>query len=550
MTSLPGGSAKPLSQKALRQLVSDLADTLGRVEQELSDLRTHNQALQHEVEQLRLDNSTLHASNQALKDEIARLKNLPPRPPFKPSGMEKATQPRPAGTGQRPGRGIKRDQVTREVTLQVEVPAGSRFKGYKTVVRRDLFLVAEVVRYKRERWVTPEGQTIIAPMPVGLAGGFGPGVHRFCLALHTQGQVTTERLTDLLNGIGLSISKRQVVRLLTTDLQAFAQEDHAILQAGLTSSPYLTVDDTGARHTRRPAVTTQIGGERFTVFRTSRSKSRLNSLSLLRGDCEDYVVNDATLDYLRAQSIEGSVIARLTKLQGRVFGSQMEWLEHLLRCSINIFDRPLLQILNEAATWGAIRHHGLLENTVVVSDDAGQFRVGQHALCWVHAERHLQKLMPALPKQAKVAELVRQAIWYFYRSLKLWKQSPARGAEALFRRQFDRIFDQRTGYKDLDALLARLARRKGELLRVLERPEIPLHTNASENDLRACVIKRKISGGTMSADGRLSRDVMLGLLKTCRKLGLSFFHYLGDRLGLNGDEPKIPPLADLVIQAA
>ena len=85
---------------------------------------------------------------------------------------------------------------------------------------------------------------------------------------------------------------------------------------------------------------------------------------------------------------------------------------------------------------------------------------------------------------------------------------------------------------------------------MLERPEIPLHTNASENDLRACVIKRKISGGTMSADGRMARDVMLGLLKTCRKLGLSFFTYLGDRLGLNRDQPRIPPLADLVIQAA
>ena len=120
------------------------------------------------------------------------------------------------------------------------------------MVHRDLVLVAEVVRYKRERWVTPEGQTIIAPLPVGVAGGFGPGVRRFCLALHTQGQVTTERLTDLLNGIGLAISKREVVRLLTTDLEAFAQEDRAVLQAGLVSSPYLTVDDTGARHARRP----------------------------------------------------------------------------------------------------------------------------------------------------------------------------------------------------------------------------------------------------------------------------------------------------------
>src|SRR3954464_4442781 len=98
----------------------------------------------------------------------------------------------------------------------------------------------------------------------------------------------------------------------------------------------------------------------------------------------------------------------------------------------------------------------------------------------------------------------------------------------------------------LDRLLARLHRRKAELLRVLERPEIPLHTNASENDIRACVTKRKISGGTMSEAGRNARDMTLGLMKTCRKLGLSFYAYLGDRLGLNTTGSTIPQLAHLV----
>src|SRR5918993_5240381 len=169
MTALPGGSTKSLSQKALPQLVLDLAGKLESFEQELSELRPHNKVWKEEVERLRLDNGNLHARNQALKDEIARLKNLPPRPPFKPSGMEKATQPRPAKPGRRPGRGAKRDRVTREVTLRVEAPPGSRFKGYKTVVRRGLVIAAPVVRYKRERWLTPEGQTIIEPMQVGVA---------------------------------------------------------------------------------------------------------------------------------------------------------------------------------------------------------------------------------------------------------------------------------------------------------------------------------------------------------------------------------------------
>ena len=73
-----------------------------------------------------------------------------------------------------------------------------------------------------------------------------------------------------------------------------------------------------------------------------------------------------------------------------------------------------------------------------------------------------------------------------------------------------------------------------------------IHANTSDNDLRACVTKRRISGGTMSADGRQARDVMLGLMKTCRKLGISFFAYLGDRLGLSGTGERIPSLPGLV----
>ena len=84
---------------------------------------------------------------------------------------------------------------------------------------------------------------------------------------------------------------------------------------------------------------------------------------------------------------------------------------------------------------------------------------------------------------------------------------------------------------------------------MLQHPEIPLHTNGSENDIRACVTKRKISGGTMSPPGRTARDVMLGLMKTCSKLGVSFFRYLGDRLHVQG-AIAIPSLPNLVRQAA
>ena len=140
-------------------------------------------------------------------------------------------------------------------------------------------------------------------------------------------------------------------------------------------------------------------------------------------------------------------------------------------------------------------------------------------------------------------------IWRLYADLKAWKRDPCLRRAAALRARFDRIFRRNTDYVTLDRLLARLHRCKSELLRVLQHPEIPPHTNGSENDIRTCVTKRKISGGTMSTAGRTARDVMPGLMKTCSKLDVSFFRYLGDRLHVPG-ALTVPPLPDLVRQAA
>ncbi|NDV89453.1 transposase [Aurantimonas aggregata] len=520
----------------------------------LGQLRDVVAGLVSEVRGLRAENSALKAENRALKDEVASLKGLPPRPSFKsskPSGMEKATGPA-AGKRKRRRRGAKRDgeQVSREVVVGAQAPAGSRFKGYETILVRDLVLSAEVVRYRRERWVTPAGQTIVAPLPAGIVGGWGPNLRRFILACHAQGQVTTERLTALLTGIGVQISKRQVVRLMSDHLDALAREEREVLRAGLATARWITVDDTSARHANTDGYTTQIGDNRFTAFRTGPSKSRAAFLTTLRAGHGDHVINDEALAYMRGRNLAGSVIDRLAGAPQKLFGDGAAWNRHLAALGIDQLEvtPDPVRIATEGAMWGAIRQHGLLADAVIVSDGAGQFRVGEHALCWVHAERLVHKLVPANPQQRQAVELVRQLIWWFYRDLKSWQKEPCSRRAAALRARFDRIFRRRTGYVLLDRLLVRLHRRKSELLRVLERPEIPLHTNGSENDIRAFVTKRKISGGTISDAGRDARDILLGLMKTCMKLGVSFFIYLGDRLGIPNQAP-IAPLPDLIRNA-
>ena len=225
------------------------------------------------------------------------------------------------------------------------------------------------------------------------------------------------------------------------------------------------------------------------------------------------------------------------------------WTAHLERLGIaNLKVTPdPVRIASEGALWCSVMEHGFLREGVILSDDAGQFNVGLHALCWVHAERLAHKLETFNTRNSKAKEKIRSLIWRFYRQLRAWRLNPSPRRKVQLTAQFDRIFTRETGFALLDRLLKRLHANKEELLRVLDRPEIPLHTNGSENDIRCQVTKRKVSGGTRSDAGRDCRDAFLGLAKTCAKLKIAFWDYLGARLGVP-EQPTIPYLAEIVRQ--
>src|SRR5689334_2020698 len=494
--------------------------------------------------------AALEEENRQLREENARLKGLPKRPKLAPGGMERASGPDRPAEARRRGRerrgGRRTPPVTEERTLRVTVPPGSRRKGYEPYTVQDLLLSPLVIRYRRERWVTPDGQAIIAPLPAEVGGHFGPGIVRFVLMQHVQGQVTTERLLVQLRALGVRIGKGQLLALLSARKDDFHGEKDAILEAGLASARWVTVDDTGARHAGRDETTTHIGDERFAWFATRPSKSRLNFLELLRAGRPDYVINAAAVAYMLEHGVPEPVITALLAHERQGFADEAAWSGHLAARGLGAGWRRLV---SEAAVVGAITARGLLSDTVIVSDDAGQFDVLTHALCWVHAERHLRRVACATAEQQRLVDLQRQLVWWLYADLKLYKDEPTPARRAALRARFDRVFGRVTGFAELDATVARLRANKAELLLVLDRPEIPLHTNGSESDIRCLVTKRKISGGTRSAAGKRARDTFLGLLKTCAKLGVSFWDYLGARLKIP-DAAAVPWLPDLIRQRA
>ena len=475
-------------------------------------------------------------------EEIARLKGLKGRPDIKPgtrpSGMETGTGPaKPLKQEKRPGRGRVTPRVkVEEKVIGIEVPEGSVFKGHETFLVQDLVISANATRYLRERWVTPDGQTILAPLPEGIDGHFGPELRRLVLMQYHQGQSTMPRLLDFLQSLGVAISKRQLVRLLNENHEGFIAEARDVLRAGLETSPWVTVDDTGARHAGKNGFCTQIGNDWFAWFRSRPSKNRLNFLDLLRAGFTDYVLNDAAYAYMRAHGLPASSIALLAGCPQTRFADQATWMAHLDQLGFTALTVTpnAVQLTTEGALWGSVQAHSHLRDAVILSDDAGQFNVGRHALCWVHAERLVHKLDTFNDQHRAAQAQVRGLMWDFYAHLKAYQLKPARRRASALRARFDRIFLRRTGFVTLDRLLARLHANKMELLMVLERPDIPLHTNGSENDIRCYVTRRKISAGTRSDIGRDCRDAFLSLAKTCDKLGIALWDYLGSRFRVVG----------------
>ena len=157
----------------------------------------------------------------------------------------------------------------------------------------------------------------------------------------------------------------------------------------------------------------------------------------------------------------------------------------------------------------------------------------------------MARLIPLNDAERAAYDEVRDAIWKYYQRLKAYRESPSPQRRGRLEKDFDRLFLQTTGWEELDAVLRKIHGKKNELLVVLDHPEIPLHNNLSENDIRQYVKKRKISAGTRSDAGRRCRDTFLSLKTTCRKLGVTFWSYLQDRIqGLD----KIPSLGDLIRQ--
>lgn len=527
------------TEELIRQLVEDKYELTNAI-----DKLTNTLAMQNEL-------------IQQLRDEIAILKGQKPKPKIPPSSLEgpkakdKAAEQQGSGKSGKPGqpKGKPRKKKTlltihNELVLQpVNIPEGAVFKGYRPYTVQDIIFQPNNTRYLLARWLLPDGSYVTGELPAGIHGHYGPDVIAYVLHQYTACRVTEPLLLEQLLARGILMSTGQLNNILINNKDAYVAEVEELIPTAVEVEPQIQADDTGGRHKGKNQYTTIIGNRWFSVFTTTESKSRINFLRLLQNGKHEYLINQDTVDYLQLVGVSGYLPGYISLCIGEGFTTLNDW-EQFLK-SRNIIREDEVRFVTEAALYASLLRHGIPRDLGVHSDDAGQFYVFYHSLCWIHEERHYRKLIMVTDQARADLERIRDQIWIIYDALKKFKVAPDEISKVAIEKQFDDIFTQKTSSPTLNHQLEKTYEKKQDLLRVLERPETPLHNNARETDARASKMKLKISGGTRSDLGQKVRDTFLSLQKTCLKLGINFIAYLQDRVrGLY----VIPRLAELIRQ--
>jgi hypothetical protein len=496
---------------------------------------------------------------QRLRDEINRLKGEQGKPDIKPNTKPPATDHSSERERRQPIERVKRGKratitINREDVARVDpacLPPDAKFQGYEDVVVQDLIIRTDNVLFHKEVFYSPsEHKSYRAPLPRGYQGEFGPGVRALALVLYFGCLMSEAKIRELLVNVGIEIAEGTVSNLLIKQHQAFHSEKSAVLQAGVRSSPWQQIDDTPTRLNGHNQYCQIVCNPLYTIYQTTATKDRLTILDVLRGGApRRFRLNAEALAYLDQVQLAQLHRQRLLVLP---------WEQDLDEATLEgLLTRHLPQLPEQQRKWivdalAVAAYHAQTEWPVIrllLSDDAPQWSwlTEELALCWVHEGRHYKKLTPWVAAHREALDTFQDQFWEFYDALLAYREQPSPTERVRLTAAFDSLFATTTDYWALNERIAKTRAKKAALLLVLEHPEIPLHNNAAELGARQRVRKRDVSFGPRTAEGAQAWDTFMSLADTTRKLGVSFYHYIHDRIR---GEQQIPPLADLIAEQA
>ena len=512
------------------------------------------------LEDVRADLRAAQAEIQRLHNEINRLKGEQGQPTIKPNTPQpppkdlSSEQERRTPKAWSKGRKTDRIPIDREQVVAVDparLPPDAVFKGYEDVVVQDVLFRTDNVLFQKEKFYSPSQHTTsLASLPQGYSGQFGPGIKSLVLVLYFGAQMSEPKVAELLRSVGVQISAGQVSNLLIKGQAPFHAEQAALYQAGLASSPWQHLDDTSTRVNGQNGYCHIVCNPLYTAYFTTAAKDRLTILDVLTNHRpRRFLVNAEALGFMevcglsavRRQQVEhlpsGTIVEEATMqalLEEHLPGlgpQQRKW----------ILDATAVAAYHAEVGFPVVR--------LLVCDDAPQFTLvtEELALCWVHEGRHYKKLLPSIPYHQALLEAFVQRFWTYYDQLLAYREQPTPAEATRLAREFETLFATVTGYQALDERIAKTRTKKACLLMVLSHPEIPLHNNPAELGARARVRKRDVSFGPRTREGANAWDTFMTLAETATKLGISFYHYMHDRVS---GAYQMPALADLIPERA
>lgn len=514
------------------------------------------------VEQLSKENDELRRKVQILMDEINRLKGEQGKPNIRPQKKEKdlssesERRSKDGDDDNKPPKNskpktdeMKIDRVEYCEVNPDDLPPDAVFKGYEPSVVQDIVITTNNVQFKKATYYSAsEGKTYMASLPMGYQGLFGPGVKSLVLDLYQNGGMTEPALKRFLETHGLFISAGKISKIITHDIELFHQEKIDIVNAGLDSTDYHHLDDTGSRVDGKNYHTHILCNPLFTSYFTLRTRDRLSAIEVLSNGNLMFYMGEETYQLMAELGLSDKRLNQVkalnlkpTPMTKTEIDAVIQWLfpkEHRHQTSQKI-------IREAAAIIGYQRYCG--KTKILLTDGALQFQlITEHqSLCWVHEGRHYKKLNPILPMHREALEGFRQSFWNFYRELLSFKKQPTQEEAERLSTVFDELFSRKTDYQDLDDRIASTLSHKKKLLLVLRFPYLPLHNNPAELGARVQARKRDISLQTKNAQGTKSKDTLMTITETAKKLGVNTFRYIYDRLS---GKYEMLSLADLIRQ--
>jgi regulator of replication initiation timing len=508
------------------------------------------------IEQLTAQVKELREENQKLRDENNRLKGEQGKPDIKgnkekgfksnhSSEKERHTPKQHTKSSKNKNINIDRTEIV-EYPVS-ELPADAQFKGYSEVIVQDILLKTDNVLFRKEKYYSlSEGKIYLASLPIGYDGEFGPGVKALVMSLYYGGNMTQGKLLEFLENIGISMSAGYLSNLLIKNSDDFEAEFNSIYISGLESSPWQHIDQTSARVKAVNCTVNVICNPFYTVYSTTQRKDRLSVLGVLQNKQElEYILNPLTYELLKSFNVPVKWHNQIKLLPQETVFTQSEF-----NCLLDTYLNKLgcqhrTRVLEAAAIAFYHQQPQIPVVQYLVCDDAPQFKLitDYLALCWVHEARHYKKLSPFVGFYQQTLDKFLSEFWDYYRELLAYRDSPNPETKQELKTKFWKLFTTETGYKQLDERKRLTAAKSAELLLVLEYPELPLHNNPAELAARTMVQRRKISYATQTHEGTKAWDIFMSLVATTRKLGISFFEYMEDRIS---GTCKIPELSTIL----